>query len=268
MRLTAEEITNGRLSADTLADAVQRIRADGYVIFESVLPPDFVQELHTEFMAVFSTYIAQSETNRGTNRHQMHLPFRAPFNDERIITSPFALPVIDALLGEEYVCRYFASDTPLPGSDYQAVHSDIPALFPNSNTVVPAYALVLNIPLVDFTPDNGPLEVWPGGTHYSTLPPGEIQKLAPNMHAESVLMPAGSLLIRDGRMWHRGTPNRANAPRPNLALVYSYPWLASGYKPIGIPADTYEQLSPRAQKLFRQENIGGEVFDPVSNRYY
>ena len=60
----------------------------------------------------------------------MHLPFIAPFNEAAVITSPFALPIIDTLLGKDAVCHYFASDTPLPGSDYQAVHSDITLLFP------------------------------------------------------------------------------------------------------------------------------------------
>ncbi len=258
MKLTPEERETQTLSADTLKLAAQSVKVNGYVLFEGVLPPDLVAELRAAFLRVFEAHVARTDPNRGANRYQMHLPFMAPFNDAAVITNPLALAVLDALLGKDSVCHYFASDTPLPGSDYQRVHSDIHLLFPETPLSLPAYSIVVNIPLVDFRADNGPLEIWPGGTH---LMPGEtdVQELAPRMHSEPVLMPAGSLLIRDMRMWHRGTPNRSQEARPNMALIYSRPWLKTKYPPIGIPAETHEALSDRAKHLFRFEDIGGPV---------
>ena len=257
MKLTTEELSCGALSPETLRLAVQRVRMDGYVIFEGVLAAERLTLLYHEFVDVFNDHVRQTPQNRGANRYQMHLPFRQPFCDDAIVANPLAMAVIEAVLGENCVCHYFASDTPLPGSDYQAVHSDIHSLFPDSDLVVPAYGLVLNIPLVDFREDNGPVEIWPGGTH---LMPGgiDIHALAPTMHSERVLMPAGSLLIRDLRMWHRGTPNRSEAARPNLAMIYARNWLRTSYPPIRIPSDTYTGLSEHARWLFRFEAIGGE----------
>ena len=258
MQLSAEELSSQTLKPETLQAAVQAVRVNGYVIFESVLPRELVQSLHGTFMRVLEGHVARTDPNRGANRYQMHLPFMAPFIDPAVISHPFTLALVDELLGKDAICHYFASDTPLPGSEYQRVHADIALLFPETLLSLPAYTLVLNIPLVDFTEENGPLEIWPGGTH---LMPGgiNIQELAPTMHSERVLMPAGSLLIRDLRMWHRGTPNRSTAPRPNMALIYSRPWLKLSYPPIGMPRATYEGLSERAQRLFRAENIGGEL---------
>jgi Phytanoyl-CoA dioxygenase (PhyH) len=263
MQLTAEELAAQTLKPESLQLAVQSIRVNGYVIFESVLPRGLVETLHGTFLRVLNSYMARTDPNRGANRYQMHLPFMPPFIDPAVISHPFALAVIDELLGKECICHYFASDTPLPGSDYQRVHADIQLLFPETLLSLPAYSLVLNIPLVDFTEENGPLEIWPGGTH---LMPGgiNIQELAPTMNSERVRMPAGSLLLRDMRMWHRGTPNRSTAPRPNLALIYSRPWLKLNYPPIGIPRATHEALSERAQRLFRAENIGGELVNDPS----
>lgn len=254
MQLTSEERESGRLQGDTLRLAVQAVKVDGYVVFEGVLPPDFMANLRAEFGRVFEEHTARTDPNRGANRYQMHLPFQAPFCDAAIIANPLALAVIDQMLGPDCVCHYFASDTAMPGSDYQAVHSDIHLLFPETELSLPAYSVVLNIPLVDFRADNGPVEIWPGGTHF--MPGGiEMQKLAPAMHSQSVLMPAGSLLIRDMRMWHRGTPNRSQETRPNLALIYSRPWLKTKYPPIEIGAANYDRLSARAKQLFRFENI-------------
>jgi hypothetical protein len=60
-------------------------------------------------------------------------------------------------------------------------------------------------------------------------------------------------------MWHRGTPNRSAEIRPHLALIYSRFWFReSNYPPMSIPRATYDALSPRAQQLFRFENIAGE----------
>ena len=260
MQLTPEERASQTLTPENSALATQLVKMNGYVLIENVLPPDLLARLQGEFQELLDRRIARADPNRGTNRYQMHLPFREPFHDAAVIANPYALPLIDALLGENVVCHYFASDTPLPGSDFQAVHSDIERLFPETNLSLPAYSLAVNFPLVDFTPENGPLEIWPGGTH---LFPGDgdMRLLAPLMPSQKALMPAGSLLLRDLRMWHRGTPNQSDAPRPNLALIYSRPWLKTHYPPIAIPQPTYDALSDRARRLFRFEAIGAALSD-------
>jgi ectoine hydroxylase-related dioxygenase (phytanoyl-CoA dioxygenase family) len=228
---------------------------NGFVLFERAIPAERIDAIRDAFLHKLNEHSANIASNRGTNRYQMHLPFEAPFIDPLIIEHPLALAVIDAMLGDNCHCHYFASDTALPGSDYQAVHSDIHLLFGETNLSVPVYSIVVNVPLVDVTPERGPVEIWPGGTH---LMPGpmDIKALAPTMHSELVTMPAGSLLIRDMRMWHRGTPNRSEVIRPHLALVYSRFWFRdTGYHSIPISRATYEGLSKRAQRLFRFENI-------------
>jgi hypothetical protein len=260
MKLSPQELSSNQLHPDTLQSAVQQIRNNGYILFEGVLPSDFVAKLHTAFMNILETYVARTDPNRGANRYQMHIPFAPPFTDTRIVDNPLVVPIMQALLGDDCVCHYFASDTPLPGSEYQDAHSDIYTLFPDTDVVVPPYSIVLNIPLVDFREDNGPLEIWPGGTHHFVgIANSNVAKLASTMHSEHLLMPAGSLLIRDSRMWHRGTPNRSNAPRPNIALIYSRYWLKLRYPQIAIPQETYEGLSEMAKNLFRLENIGAPV---------
>ena len=261
---SAAELTQGTLSAENLRLAAQAVAVDGYVILEDVLPKAFMEELRSNFSRCFEKFVQRTDQNRGKNRYQMHLPFMAPFCDPRIITNPFFMPLIDQLLGKNPVCHYFASDTPLPGSDYQDIHSDIHLLFPETQLALPAYSVVLNIPLVDFTDENGPLEIWPGGTH---LFGGgtEMKKLSEGMTSVKVLMKSGSMLLRDMRMWHRGTPNRSDHARPNVALIYSRHWLKTDYPPIGIPRATYDALTPQAQSLFRKENIGGKLDnDPLS----
>ncbi len=101
------------------------------------------------------------------------------------------------MLGSDCICHYLVSRTPLPKSEYQHVHSDIHGFFSNGETI-PPYSISMNIPLVDFTQENGVMEIWSGGTH---LMPNGINLSQLLKKTELVLMPAGSLLIRDMRMW-------------------------------------------------------------------
>jgi len=248
-------MTTTPLSPDDLRLAVQQVQMNGYVLFENAISRERIALIHEAFLRTLDANRTRNPSNRGANRYQMHLPFEQPYIDPLVIEHPFALAVIDTILGDNCHCHYFASDTALPGSDYQNVHSDIHPLFAETNLSLPAYSIVVNIPLIDVTLEHGPVEVWPGGTH---LMPGQLNMaaLAPRMHSQLVTMPAGSLLIRDMRMWHRGTPNRSNEARPHLALVYSRFWFRdTGYHPLPIPRAVYEQLSKRAQQLFRFQRI-------------
>ena len=257
MQLSNEERATLTLQPDTLQLAVQKMQMDGYVVFESVIPRERIDTIRAAFLHKLDAYRASAPSNRGANRFQMHLPFEAPFIDPLIIEHPLAMQVIEAILGATCYCYYFASDTALPGSQYQAVHSDTLLLYPDTPLSLPAYNIVVNIPLIDVRPEHGPVEIWPGGTH---LMPGrlDIQALAPHMHSELVTMPAGSLVIRDMRMWHRGTPNLSNEIRPHLALIYARAWFRStDYGPIEIRRSVYEGLSDRAKRMFRFEKIKG-----------
>ena len=255
MKLSPSELETQTLSAETLAFAIQQLKMNGYVVFESVLKKDLCHRLRESYMALLNAYAAKNEPNRGRNRWQMHLPFVEPFIHLQVIENPIALSVIDSQLGENCVCHYLGNNTPFPGCGYQPVHSDIHPLFPKTDAAFPIYCIVVDIPLVDFRKENGAIEIWPGGTHL--MPNGiDIEALSKVIHSEQVLMPAGSLLIRDARMWHRGTPNRADAPRPNIALMYARHWFKTMYPQIGIRQDIYDSLSPRAQQLFRHEEIG------------
>ncbi|MBP3965320.1 MULTISPECIES: phytanoyl-CoA dioxygenase family protein [Paenibacillus] len=267
LKLTEQEKLTGVPEQETIEVAIEQIRKNGYIGFESVLSKEQVQEIKDAFLPIFNEYIDRFGYNTGTNRAQMHLPFLQPFVNDYMVANAFAMPVINAVLGEGVRCTYLASDTACPGSDYQNVHSDVPPLFPTLGVALPAYSLVMNIPLVDVHEENGPLEVWPGGTHLDpestkhTSIDGEMLRAAKSMYSEKVYMPAGSVVIRDIRMWHRGTPNRTQENRTNIALIYNNDWYGAGGS-IHVPQEAYDQASPAVKSLFRHERVGASVKMP------
>jgi len=162
MQLTESEIANWTLTPEHLDEAERELQISGYVIFERVLAPEKVAMLHSEFMEIFNRYVAMIGDNRGKNRQGgVPLPVEGPFADPDIIANRLIIGLLKGILGEEIVCSYFASDTPMPGSEYQPVHRDGRDLFPGVPVTVPPFMYELNIPLVDFREDNGPIEVWP-----------------------------------------------------------------------------------------------------------
>ena len=212
----------------------------GWLVLEDLFPGDFIAELRDACMPLLAEYARFNAANRGANRHQMFVPFAAPFDDARLIENDRVLAIVDSLIGDDCECTYYGSDTPLPGSDFQRPHQDGAPLFPDWDVVVPPYSLAFNVPLVDVTLENGPLECFPGVE-------------APDRSAEPVrfTVPAGTAILRDTRIWHRGSPNRSSEPRPMLALLYNRPWYRFPLDRPRLSAARYDALSPRGRRLFQ-----------------
>jgi ectoine hydroxylase-related dioxygenase (phytanoyl-CoA dioxygenase family) len=284
MKVSVEEVAAGKLLPENLELAVQLIKVNGYVLLEEVLPLAQVEELYNRYSEILNTYMEKHQEkifkhkdklNDGTNHVRLFLPFEQPFCDEAIVAHPFVTDVVDRILGDDYLITYFASNTQMPGGENpQPVHSDAPGVFGDRCTANPPVTnLVINFPLVDVDENNGPMEIWPGGTH---LHPDNWygnnwfeskffrkSDLAEHMHSVKLRMSKRSILIRDHRMWHRGFPNQSNQARPIIAVIYTAATHAGALTGrIQIPQETYDQLSEKAKRLLHKEKIGFPVSEP------
>lgn len=266
--LSAQERSLGSLSPETLERACNQVKLNGYVVLANALPTEFIDALCEDWLAVLDEAMTKSpeKTDVGKSdfrkrRVRMDTPFRAPYTDSRLVANAFVMPIVEQILGTDCRVFYYSADAPLPGSEYQNVHADYAPFYPQSDIVLPTTALAVNFPLVEVTENNGPMDAWPN-THM--LPEkvyadtNKLQAAASAIDPTSMLTPKGSVLIRDVRMWHRGTPNNSNDIRPNLALVYGRSWFDGAFYPqdsLGITRRSYETLSERAKQLFRLEPI-------------
>lgn len=273
MKLDQSELSNQRLSDEHRAEVKRDLQVRGYAILEDVLPADKLERVRTAFFDRLDANVQRVGDNRGKQRQGgVPLPIEEPFTDPEIMANPLALDVYKELLGDDITCSYFSSDTPLPGSEYQPAHRDGQDLFPGLQATLPAYMYEVNIPLVDFREDNGPVEIWPFTHLVNELPLGnpralehegvsatttEVQQYAVSLSPQPALMPAGSLLLRDPRMWHRGTPNRSDRPRPMLSFAYHRPWYR--FNSVSLRGDVYRAMPEDMQRLFRLATIDGET---------
>lgn len=232
IRVTPAERAREQLSDAHLAQAVQAVRAEGYVILSDVIDHDHLDKLRERMDADSQTLIA-AEKWGGAGRVPGHLqqgppPF-APYVFRDIVANPFAIQVTHAILGDGLYNRFYNGNANCPGSGTQPLHADAPHLWPNMQVAHPTSSLVVNISPVDTTEENGATEIWPG-TH---LIPLNGQQVTPEMEAarrEQVppvraCAKKGGLVIRDMRMWHRGVPNHSDEVRHMVAMVHNIKWL-------------------------------------------
>ncbi len=264
MKITDEERIAGVIAPENLEIAVRTFKDAGMVILENVYDLEFIASVRAAYEIELAEYLKDKgglEALKGKTFGTNHIGFFprmfAPLADERIAANPIAVQVSNALIGGDFTCSFYHTNTALPGSGYQPVHRDTGSLFEDAPHVAhPTTSLVVNIPLCDFTEENGSTEYYPG-THLivSDNPEQEknLEARAANMPSVRANMSAGSIALRDLRGWHRGMPNNADYPRTMMALIYQRSWLA--YYVGNIPQSTWDNWSETARNVYRRNTV-------------
>lgn len=260
MQITREERQGGSLEEARLEGAVRTFRDAGLVVLEDLLDPAWVADVRRAYDRALEAHMAASgglagvqQTPTEKNHLSFYPPLMPPFSDPRIIANPIAAQIMEALLGHDLQCTYYHSNTSYPGSGTQNIHRDGGHLFGAAVPFpLPAACLALNVPLCDFTEANGSTEVWLG-THLivdAAADGGKLAERAAGLPSVRTNIPAGSLVLRDLRMWHRGMPNATETSRTMLALIYRRGWLA-GDTVLHIPQATWDGWHDHARQIFR-----------------
>jgi Phytanoyl-CoA dioxygenase (PhyH) len=243
-----------RYTSKQISSFVDSFRRDGLVVLPQQFSAAKLRAWNDRFLPLLDEHVrAQGHLkNRGEGRYYVTLPFENPWADPALFEDDAVLAVVEQLVGADFVMCQLAADTPLRGSDYQDVHRDTPALFPEWGRETPAFQIAVNFPLCDVTLDNGPLEV-ARTTHMMCKDEAMARLQSGAVKLEPVPMQLGDVMVRDVRALHRGTPNRTDVPRPMVVIGYSRKWLRRPEVSIRIPDATWDDLSPRARKMLRLE---------------
>lgn len=230
---TAERL-EGRLTPDHLSRAITAIAEEGLVVLEQAIPAEPLDKLKVRMdedtRRLRAFHDAHSGNPRTHGQLQQGPPPTAEFVFPEVSANPLAIQLSKAVLGPACYLTFYNGNTNCPGSEYQQVHLDNPHLWPAHPTASPTYSLVINISPQDCTIENGAVEVWPG-THRINPPVDDNNVLEAALDVRRQECPPiqaetrkGDILIRDARLWHRGVPNRSNAPRHMIAFVYIAGW--------------------------------------------
>lgn len=264
LTLTPEERAAGELAPERLADALRIFRDTGIVVLENVYDADFIAEVRAAYEAELDIYLegrggldALEGKTFGKNHIGFFPPMFAPIGDGQLAAQPIAAQLMREILGKDLHCSFYHTNTACPGSGIQAVHRDSPHLFGSEvNVALPCTALVINIPLCDFTEENGSTAYWPGSHLILDRVPEDgklLEDRAEGLPMVRLNMKLGSLALRDLRAWHRGMPNNADYPRTMFALVYQRGFI--GAKTITIPQSTWDTWDETARHIFRKNKV-------------
>ena len=239
-------------NSETIESSTATVLRDGFCVLHNHFSPATLKAWYSDFIPKLDDHIAREGhlLNRGSARYYVTLPFAAPFADPSIYEDEAILAIVERLVGSDFVMCQLAADTPLLGSDYQDVHRDTLPLFPETGKETPPYQLAINFPLVDVTPENGPIEI-ARGTHMMSKEEGLRRIDSGEIKLEPITMQLGDVMIRDVRGLHRGTPNYTEMPRPMVVIGYSRRWLYRPEVSINIPRAALDTLSARGRHLLR-----------------
>jgi len=265
--MTGEEKASGALTPENLQTAVKAIRNDGFVVLNSVVDTAHLDILHERMLEDLKLLQSRKDApfNWNAGNIQQDPPPFMPYLFKDILLNPFAIQVGKEVLGEGFSNSFYSGNTALPSDARQPVHGDTGHLWPELEHAHPAHMLVVNIPTVDVSPENGSTEIWPGShkdvtlvsTHGIELPAEALEerrKVAPPLQPT---FKRGGILIRDMRLWHAGMPNRTQNPRPMIALIFNAPFLGVG-EPLRFPKGTesfFEHPDMRTAARFVDEPI-------------
>jgi ectoine hydroxylase-related dioxygenase (phytanoyl-CoA dioxygenase family) len=265
MKISAAELQAQVMSEENLRIAVRTLKECGFVVLEDVVSRDWIDRTRRQCDETLQRYMRAVSAEKRAAMERTHTamfpPACAPFMDAVAIENPFAVQVTEAAIGADFFCTFYNTNTQWPHSGMQHVHRDFDHLFPGHPIALPIIQVIVNIPLIDFTLENGATEVWPG-THLivDELPnDGEaLEERARCLPSVRTTVSAGSIILRDMRTWHRGMPNQTDEIRTMLAMIYDRPFLnayISATELIEIPRRTWDQLSDRAKHIFRYTPI-------------
>lgn len=157
---------------------------------------------------------------------------------------PAVLNVLDELLFNNYLLSTFQSIRLEQGEKAQEWHTD-DAFYGLYSHPRPGTLAVSTIwALEDFTLENGATEIIPRSQVWGLERPEMRQG---GFESMKVVMPAGSCVLYDGALWHRGGQNKSNKTRLALSPQYCQPWLRTQESQLLIVpphiASTYSQRS-------------------------
>ncbi len=227
---------------DTI-DEVEAFRRDGYVILPRVLGDDD--------LAALKAALAPYEAGRPMGRNefegeQTHRVYSLAGKGEvfmRLAEHPRVLALLDALLLPNWLLSTLQSIRLHPGETAQPWHTD-DAFYrvPRPRT---GLAVSTIWAIEDFTAENGATELIPRSHLWGAEHPDDAPR-------ETIFaaMPAGSVVVFEGALWHRGGANRSSGTRLAISPQYCQPWLRTQESQLLIvPPEQAKAHTPRGRTM-------------------
>ncbi|NNL87756.1 MAG: phytanoyl-CoA dioxygenase family protein [Marinicaulis sp.] len=250
-------------------DWMEQYERDGFIIFERVLGVETIAEIRDALAPYIDANISGRNEFEGvaTNRVYALLAKSPVFAD--LATHPLAMAFVDAALGCDCLLSACLAINLHPGETPQPWHYDDSHYeWPRPRRSLGVSAFWAIDPM---TAINGATEILPGSHHWpdETIDGAADEESFSRVTARDydpgarddamkVVMPAGSLMLAQGTLWHRGGANNSDNPRLIITPQYCPGWTRQlENMAIAVPPEIAKDLPERAREL-----IGYSIHPP------
>ena len=219
------------------------IQQDGYVVLPRLLSAAQIDRIKAALAPYLQGTLRGRNDFEGFDTERVYaLLAKAPVVAE-LVEHPRVLALLDRLLAPDYLLSANLAIQLYPGETRQALHFD--TAFYKVPRPRPALGISAIWAIDEFTVENGATEVIPGSHPWGPERPAEDDpRIVP------VVMPAGSVVVFMGTLWHRGGANRSGAPRLAITPQYCEAWLRQiENQVLAVPREMAARYSERVQGL-------------------
>lgn len=198
---------------------LEQFERDGFVILEDVLD----RAAREEITAALAPYERDRPMGRnafeGQKSQRVYSLAGKGEVFQRLAEHPRVMAIVERLLMPNFLLSTIQSIRLHPGEKSQAWHTDDAFYFmPRPHRLPMAVSVIWAIE--EFTEENGATEVIPGSHRWGLEHPEERE-----YDVVAAAMPAGSCIVFDGALWHRGGANESRGTRLAISPQYCQPWL-------------------------------------------
>jgi ectoine hydroxylase-related dioxygenase (phytanoyl-CoA dioxygenase family) len=235
----------------------------GYLIFKNVLSPATISEIRVALAPWLAKDLRGRNDFEGMNSNRIYAMLaKSPLFAE-LATHPLALAFAEAELGPDCLLSACLAISLQPGESAQPWHFDDSHFgWPRPR---PSLGVSTFWAIDDTTDVNGATELLPGSHLWGeeafpgslTLEDFANKELraagddpAGRADAIKAIMPAGSLMVAKGTLWHRGGANNSDKARLIITPQYCPGWTRQLENMcLAVPPEIAKTLSPRARQL-------------------
>ncbi len=238
---------------------VNQFHRDGYLFLQNVLPPDWCAELCADLDR------ALEENHNGLNvisptLELAHAMFENSSANLRLFDVEPIVSFAEALIGPDcHVVHNNSFRTPLNGGGISTWHQDDDAHMLSTNGELPKN---IHMPVLWFTANyyltdvteraNGGTEVIPRSHLFGARPPRSMEGTHWESQIEYNLGKAGSVVMFNNQVWHRGGPNTSDRKRYLTQITYARRMIGHKYYPFmnyTMPEHVYANANLRLRRL-------------------
>ena len=227
--------------------AAREVVESGYVVLHDAIGPDLVSQLTDAVDRVMHTCevpFGDNEFLGFRTRRLFNLLARDP-QFERVPLHDAVLPVVEHVLDAECLLSSLTAIEMNPGETAQPVHADDGSIaLPKPHLPITCTAIWA---LSDFTEANGGTDVVPG-SHRADHSPRRDERFGSTRRP--TVMPAGSVLVYHGSLWHGGGANLSDGRRLAIVANYCAGWIRQEEcQLLALPRDRVARFPSRLRRL-------------------